>query len=661
MKRIRSHNPVRLKPQPGRKIPFRSRFTAGLTAAGFISLSFVMVFFTALLRWEKKNWDDLKINEVIYQLRAPLEGTGNHMIETFLLTCLLPAGVAALAAAALLLVLRKQSVWKRFAGYASLTFAMISLGILSFAFVQLNVGPYLAGQTSSSTYIEENYADPKTTGLYFPEVRRNLIYIYVESLETTFADEAHGGAFPENYIPELTELALEGICFSGQEDVLNGGRSMTDTDWTVAGIFAQTAGLPLKIPVSANSMDTQDDFFPGIDTLGDILHAAGYRQDFILGSDVNFGGRRLLFREHGDYLLMDYKYALEYGLIPEGYGVWWGYEDQKLFQIAEDHLLELAGQNDTPFNVTLLTVDTHPYDGYVCDLCRNEFGDNQYANVLACTSRQVTDFVRWVQQQPFYENTTIIINGDHPTMQDSFVDSIRPDYVRKTCTIILNPADGLTEPNRFREYTTFDLFPTTLAALGVRIAGDRLGLGTNLFSEEETLLERDGETTMNAELYPRSDFLNSVSGFDSRIYTLRRELLKVPTSIDMLKGGDSVTYHLRTRGLKEEELDGLELKGYGYDEKNHSTLLWQTEMTRNRDGSYAVVIPEKDRQNYSDYYLQVFGVFEGARLQIGKIYAVDYNSQVLKKKGTDPAIPVSKRKGKYHEGDTSRNIRVGTE
>ena len=35
-----------------------------------------------------------------------------------------------------------------------------------------------------------------------------------------------------------------------------------------------------------------------------------------------------------------------------------------------------------------------------------------------------------------------------------------------------------------------DMFPTTIASLGATIEGDRLGLGTNLFSGEQTLAEK---------------------------------------------------------------------------------------------------------------------------------------------------------------------------
>lgn len=67
---------------------------------------------------------------------------------------------------------------------------------------------------------------------------------------------------------------------------------------------------------------------------------------------------------------------------------------KKLFQFAENKLQELSTQ-DQPFNLTLLTVDTHFEDGYVCDLCQDEFGE-QYADVMACSSRQVAEFISWI-------------------------------------------------------------------------------------------------------------------------------------------------------------------------------------------------------------------------------------------------------------------------
>lgn len=57
-------------------------------------------------------------------------------------------------------------------------------------------------------------------------------------------------------------------------------------------------------------------------------------------------------------------------------------------------------------------------------------------------------------------------------------------------------------------FGTFDMFPTTLAAMGVTIEGDRLGLGTNLFSDKKTLTEIHSFAFLNKELQKKSTFYN---------------------------------------------------------------------------------------------------------------------------------------------------------
>ena len=66
--------------------------------------------------------------------------------------------------------------------------------------------------------------------------------------------------------------------------------------------------------------------------------------------------------------------------------------------------------------------------------------DIQYANVISCPSRKVKDFVEWIQQQDFYENTTIVLCGDHLTMDADFCEDIDSSYVRKAYTAYINSA-----------------------------------------------------------------------------------------------------------------------------------------------------------------------------------------------------------------------------
>ena len=48
------------------------------------------------------------------------------------------------------------------------------------------------------------------------------------------------------------------------------------------------------------------------------------------------------------------------------------------------------------------------------------------------------------------------------------------------------------------------MFPTTLAAMGATIEGNKLGLGVNLFSNQPTLLEKYEISDINRELSGKS-------------------------------------------------------------------------------------------------------------------------------------------------------------
>jgi len=53
------------------------------------------------------------------------------------------------------------------------------------------------------------------------------------------------------------------------------------------------------------------------------------------------------------------------------------------------------------------------------------------------------------------------------------------------------------------------MLPTTLAALGISMEGERMGLGTNLFANARTLTEEYGFDFLNAELQKSSLFYNA--------------------------------------------------------------------------------------------------------------------------------------------------------
>lgn len=574
--------------------------------------SFIVITVAVLIcfsiKWMFDTWTNLSMEELVYHLTAPLEGTNEEMIWQYVRVCVVPTVLIMSGISALVVFGRKKEkpYWRVIAGAVIISVLAQTCSVYG-AWKKLDIGGYMANQGEVSTFIDDNYVDPRSVEITFPEQKRNLIYIFLESMETTYADTENGGAFEKNVIPELTTLAQENEDFSGKDDTaLNGGYSMLGTTWTMGAMFGQTSGLPLNISIDANDMDTQDNFFPEIITIGDILESAGYSQTLMLGSDATFGGRRNYFTQHGNYNIKDYNYAIEQGWIPEDYKVWWGYEDQKLFSYAKEELQNLAAGSE-PFNLTLLTVDTHFEDGYPCEICPTTYGDNQYANVMACSSKQVNEFVKWIQQQDFYENTTIVISGDHPTMDSDFCEDVDDDYTRKVYTTYINAEEDALSSRRV--YTTFDNFPTTLGALGVQIEGDRLGLGTNLFSSTQTLVERYGIDMEESELKKKSELIDKLADIDENSEELLLRQGKVPTGEIAVGEYDYHTAALPVIVYNIANDDSIaSVTAAVWHNEDQSDLQW-VELPQNEDGTYSTNV---NIANFNfvlgEYHIHVYAV-----------------------------------------------------
>ena len=86
-----------------------------------------------------------------------------------------------------------------------------------------------------------------------------------------------------------------------------------------------------------------------------------------------------------------------------------------------------------------------------------------------------------------------------------FNRNVDPGYERHVYNCFINAA---TTPFRTqnRQFCAMDMFPTTLAAMGCIIEGERLGLGTNLFSGRPTLMEEMGYAKLCTELSKKSEY-----------------------------------------------------------------------------------------------------------------------------------------------------------
>lgn len=479
-----------------------------MRAVSILSVIFATLGMVALTgtNWSKETFGDVDPDQMIVNMFSPTDGTSSEVMDTLwrgpvLQTATVVFLFALFVFSTRALYLRRKEkeinifpiVLRKLISLI-LSIALLSGGI-AYGVREFQLATLYDMYYSESDFIESNFADPREVKMQFPQQRRNLIHIYLESMENTYLSRDLGGYMDENLMEPLTELAKEGVSFSHLESGFGGPVATMGCTWSVASMVNMSTGLPMKVPTGGNDYGSPDNFLPGAVTIGDILKAQGYELSLMFGASAKFGGLNYFYESHGDFNILDYDAAKEKGWIPPLYKEWWGYEDDKLFEFAKTELTRL---NDTgkPFYFVMETADTHFPDGYVSPNTPTP-RDSQYANVIAYSASEVEKFVRWIQQQPFYENTTIVLIGDHLSMDKNFFTDMDKSYLRTTFNLIINPAEGLLDIPQERRFNRWwfngDMFPTMLASIGVKIEGERLGVGTNLFSDMPTLLEENGE------------------------------------------------------------------------------------------------------------------------------------------------------------------------
>lgn len=440
-------------------------------------------------KWAYSYFGLSSFEQIVYHIKVPLEGTNTQFIFGWLKKCALPAFIFGLV----FCWVPKNIAWILF-------WLCVVYGLC-----QIHIFSYVYNQFKTTKFYEQYYHDVKVKS---PEKKMNFIHIYLESMETTYAKKEDGGNSNQDLLPFLSKLTKENISFS-QNEKIGGARVLTGTGWTTGGIVASTSGLPLIFSLGHKYCKKNVPFMPEIKTLGDILEKDGYKRVFMIGSDATFGGRRSYFDQHGHYDIQDTVSLKEEGLLDKDYHEFWGFEDDKLFDFAKQQLTKLSKENK-PFDFEMLTVDTHHPYGYQSKSCKSIFKQS-LSNSIYHTDENLKDFFAWLKKQDFYENTVIVIQGDHTSMAAEYIhDTYDASFDRRVWnTFIHSKVKPLKQKNR--DFTTMDLYPTILAALGYEIQDNKAGLGTNLFSDQKTLTEQMDAKYVDTQIKRKSKFYRSLT------------------------------------------------------------------------------------------------------------------------------------------------------
>lgn len=327
---------------------------------------------------------------------------------------------------------------------------------------------------ASSPFFIDNYTNLDSLNVEKVGNTRNLIYIIMESMEN----------WDDSLIPELIRLEQENIHFTSVEGKVSGGREIAGSTCTITATVSKTTGVPY---LSANY--TGDTILPNVKSIYDVMNFYDYHNTFLQGTDARFANLNFYLNAHGvndvydikrlsNYSDMDPKLTASKDYRP-------GISDRSLYEIAKLILDTLSKKNN--FSLTIATIDSHFPIGFYNDKCsikpQSGKDEDMLRAAIQCASKDVYDFVKWVESKSFGKNTEIVIVGDHVFKGKLLID--HPD--RRWVDIFINP---LMQPkNTLRDFSSVDIAPSILESMGFIIPGHRMGFGTSLFSDEPTILE----------------------------------------------------------------------------------------------------------------------------------------------------------------------------
>jgi len=284
---------------------------------------------------------------------------------------------------------------------------------------------------------------------------KNVVMIYLEGMERLYSDEA---VYPD-LTPFMNSLKGNALQFENIHQTRG-------TTFTVAGILSSQCGTPLLFPSGPGGNDVlKNGFLQEGFCFGDILSAAGYRNVFMGGASTRFAGKGTFLSAHGYEEVLGLE-ELKPLMDEPDYLNNWGLYDDTLLELAKDQFDELAANPDQPFNLTVLTVDTHPPDGTVSKSCTPYPAiDNNIFHAVHCTDQLVEKFITYLKQSPAWDNTVVLMMSDHLHMRNTGMDYYPEDYDRRLFVNVLNAGvtDVVETPG-----THMDVAPTLLQLMGVQ-------------------------------------------------------------------------------------------------------------------------------------------------------------------------------------------------
>lgn len=453
-------------------------------------------------------WGRISVAQLMLNLVSVETDGGGGSIVT---TSILAIGVAPILITAAIVVLHQRrrrnhrlraytpsprAKWVMRSIATGLVGAVVVGGTTAFA-TKVSMAEYIAAATSPYD-VGEYYKLPVVTG---SENKRNLVMIYLESGEQTLADDQ---LFEKDaFLPlkEATQAADGWQSVENYQQYKGGG-------WTMSGLVSTQCGIPLKGSAfggSSSSGNTgtdavADTYLGGATCLGDVLAEQGYTSVFLGGANSSFAAKDDFLTTHGYSEikgLADWRAA---GEEEKSFRSDWGLSDERLMANARDKVDELHAQYEAtgnPFNLTMLTLDTHE-PVHIYDYC-NVDTENVVTSAFDCSMTQVAAFVNHLKDQGYLEDTAVVIMGDHlkhMSAGDAFHEQLDHHPNRTIFNRIWIP--GGSDEQLRAGVDQLSMYPTLLEVAGLTVKDREAGLGVSAFAQE---LPQDSAQAADPDTY----------------------------------------------------------------------------------------------------------------------------------------------------------------
>lgn len=152
----------------------------------------------------------------------------------------------------------------------------------------------------------------------------------------------------------------------------------------------------------------------------------------------------------------------------------WGYSDHQMMPVLWRFMREARATGQEPFLMTLATVDTHPPFDLAKDAVPYGDGKNAVLNMYHTTDDAFGKFWDEFTKSDLYDNTIVIVVGDHPAFPSQFITKLFPDVAKDLTfydetTFMMYVPDSVL-PRVVEVYSSgLDFTPTLLQMLDINV------------------------------------------------------------------------------------------------------------------------------------------------------------------------------------------------